>query len=145
MPAEESARVALGGEYWVHPLLAARAGYQIGADVGSGFSAGVGIHVRDVRFDYAFGDQGALGFTHRIGVSYRFGNAAARHYEEGMRLMRQGDYAEAFLRFNRSLNIDRENRAAMLRMKECRAHIQQELKQVDAVMPGAAPAKEKAP
>lgn len=142
LPNGQSGYGSLGAEYWIHPMVAIRAGYQSGADVGSGFSAGVGIRVASFFFDYSFSDMGALGLVNRGGITYRFGSRPRRYYEEGLDLMREGNYSEAFLRFNKLLSIEPDNRAAVMRMKECRDRIQQELKDMGSgppSMPGGRP------
>ncbi|MBI4056031.1 MAG: PorV/PorQ family protein [Elusimicrobia bacterium] len=119
----------IGSEYWVHPVVAIRSGYRWNADIGTGFSAGAGFRVGAFQFDYTVSDFGALGLTHRGGISYRFGGAMGRYYREGLALMRQESYAEAFLKFNNILSLDPGNKRAILRMKECQTHIQKELKE----------------
>jgi hypothetical protein len=57
-----------GGEYWIQPAIALRAGYDESA-VGGGFS--YRFHPQ-YQFDYGVSDQ-VLGLTHRVGLSYRFG------------------------------------------------------------------------
>ncbi|MBI4052354.1 MAG: PorV/PorQ family protein [Elusimicrobia bacterium] len=117
----------LGAEYWVHPMISVRAGYKSGADIGTGFSAGAGVRIQAFQFDYAVADFGALGLTHRGGVSFRFGGKLGSYYEEGLKLMRQGNYAEAFLKFNKILAFRPNDRKVILRMKECQQKIQTEL------------------
>lgn len=56
-----------GTEYWVHPVMALRFGYE-NAPTG-GFSYRVSP---DARFDYGMTTHD-LGITHRFGISYRFG------------------------------------------------------------------------
>ena len=57
-----------GSEFWVHPSMALRVGYDDTAPAG-----GVSYRVSPVvRFDYGLSDH-ELGVTHRIGLSYRFG------------------------------------------------------------------------
>jgi hypothetical protein len=60
-------RVRSGTEYWVHPVMALRLGYE-NAPTG-GFSYRV---APDTRFDYGMTTHD-LGVTHRFGISYRFG------------------------------------------------------------------------
>ncbi len=135
LPDGQSGYAGLGAEYWIHPMVAVRAGYQTGADAGSGFSAGVGVRVGSFLFDYGFSDLGALGLVNRGGVTFRFGSRPRRYYEEGLDLMRQGNYSEAFLRFNKLLSLEPDNRAAIMRLKECRDRIQDELKQTGSPPP----------
>ena len=57
-----------GTEFWVHPDMALRLGYDDNAPAG-----GFGYRISpDMRFDYGVSDH-TLGVTHRVGVSYRFG------------------------------------------------------------------------
>lgn len=68
----------LGTEFWVHPSLAVRAGYQFGhgqdqldsALVGTSF--GVGLYIERFRIDYAFLPFGNLGDTHRMSLGWMF-------------------------------------------------------------------------
>jgi hypothetical protein len=61
-------RMRGGSEYWVHPSMALRIGYDDSAPAG-GFSYRV---QPDMRFDYGMASH-ELGVTHRFGISYRFG------------------------------------------------------------------------
>jgi len=61
------ASVRGGTEYWIHPSMALRFGYE-DAPAG-GFSYRV---APDMRFDYGMSTHD-LGVTHRFGISYRFG------------------------------------------------------------------------
>jgi hypothetical protein len=61
------AELHAGGEYWIQPALAVRAGYDRTAAAG-GF--GYRFHPQ-YQFDYAVADH-TLGLTHRVGLSYRF-------------------------------------------------------------------------
>lgn len=56
-----------GGEYWIQPALAVRAGYDRTSATG-GF--GYRFHPQ-YQFDYGVADH-TLGLTHRVGLSYRF-------------------------------------------------------------------------
>lgn len=57
-----------GSEIWVHPTMALRLGYNERYATG-GFSYRV---APGMRFDYGVADH-AIGLTHRVGLSYRFG------------------------------------------------------------------------
>lgn len=62
-----------GSEYWVHPSMALRLGYDVDAPAG-GFS----YRVRpDMRLDYGMTTHD-LGVTHRFGIKYSFGGFQAR-------------------------------------------------------------------
>jgi len=61
-------RVHGGTEFWVHPLMALRVGYN-----DDYLAGGLSFRLADgFQFDYAMGDH-FLGVTHRVGISYRFG------------------------------------------------------------------------
>jgi hypothetical protein len=60
-------RFHAGGEYWIQPILAVRAGYDHAAASG-GF--GYRFHPQ-YQLDYGVSDH-TLGLTHRVGLSYRF-------------------------------------------------------------------------
>jgi hypothetical protein len=63
-----------GLEWWAHPSLALRTGYQFGRDedAGSGLGAGVGLKIMNLGIDYAFVPYGDLGDTHRISLGMKF-------------------------------------------------------------------------
>jgi hypothetical protein len=61
-------RMRGGTEYWLHPSMALRMGYDDDAPAG-GFSYRV---KPDMRFDYGVSSH-ELGVIHRFGISYRFG------------------------------------------------------------------------
>jgi len=66
-----------GTEFWAHPMLALRAGYN-----DSWFSAGASFAFHNgVRVDYGMSDH-LLGATHRIGLSYGFGGFYASSQAE---------------------------------------------------------------
>ncbi len=66
---------AAGAEYWFDRILALRAGFT-GDSYQQHPTAGVGINVDPVEFDYAFSPQGTLGDTHRFSLVLSFGNEA---------------------------------------------------------------------
>ncbi len=61
-------RMRGGSEYWLHPSMALRVGYDDSSPAG-GFSYRV---QPDMRLDYGLSSH-ELGTTHRFGISYRFG------------------------------------------------------------------------
>ena len=66
-------RLHAGSEFWVHPLMALRVGYDASYVTGGiSFAVAPGL-----RLDYGMADQ-LLGMTHRIGISYQFGGFFAR-------------------------------------------------------------------
>jgi hypothetical protein len=64
---------SVGGEYWIHPLLAFRLGYRFNNDLGPGITAGVGLKIKMVEFACAIEPMGDMGTTYRAGMSVRFG------------------------------------------------------------------------
>ena len=61
-----------GGEFWVTPMFAIRAGWDGTTDAGTGLRLGAGVKVNAFSLDYAYGDEDELKQTHRISVGYRF-------------------------------------------------------------------------
>ena len=62
----------LGVESWIGSMLALRAGYKIGKDVGPGWTAGLGFKTSRFGLDYAYVPYGELGGTHRISLGIGF-------------------------------------------------------------------------
>ena len=62
----------LGLESWIGSMLALRAGYKIGKDVGPGWTAGLGFKASRFGLDYAYVPYGELGNTHRISLGIGF-------------------------------------------------------------------------
>ena len=71
----------VGGEFTLSKTIQLRFGYdnarrqdlKIGSSAGlAGFSAGLGISVKDYRFDYAISSLGKIGELHRISISSTF-------------------------------------------------------------------------
>lgn len=60
--------LTLGTEYWLIKPLALRAGYKTDADIGGGFSGGVGIKIMNYSLDYAFAPYGRLGNAQRLSM-----------------------------------------------------------------------------
>ena len=73
----DSARVSVGVETRVFKVLALRLGYNQSNDAGVGITAGIGCRVHDFDFDYAIVPFGALGYSNRASVAYRWGAPAA--------------------------------------------------------------------
>jgi len=71
-PIDNDVNLRLGLEYWLVDVLALRAGYRTDMDIGSGFSAGIGIKLMNYHIDYGFVSYGELGDTHRISFSMEF-------------------------------------------------------------------------
>lgn len=63
----------LGMEYRPIKLMALRAGYSTENDLDDGITAGFGIDIRALHFDYAYVPYGDLGNTHRMTLTFRYG------------------------------------------------------------------------
>jgi len=61
-----------GLEWWIANILALRAGYRTGQDIGSGISYGAGLKIGNTNIDYAYVPYGDLGTTQRISLKIRF-------------------------------------------------------------------------
>ena len=115
---------SFGVEYWVRRVLAVRAGYVTGQDEGLGLRFGIGIRLKRVLVEYAMAGYGDLGDRHRFGLSYRFGGApdvAERGPQDfisrGRAYLEQKRYYEAVTEFNRALELDPGNKAALEDMR----------------------------
>ncbi|MBI3293070.1 MAG: PorV/PorQ family protein [Elusimicrobia bacterium] len=118
-PRDGKSSVRTGLEVWLGEYLAVRGGYRTRADLGNGVSVGFGFKAWDLELDYAFLDQGVFGNTHRAGVHFRFGGIPEQLYEQGLGLMRQGQWASAILVFNQVLEKNPRHHRALYRMKQC--------------------------
>lgn len=66
-----------GAEYWYRQVLAFRAGWRLGADLGP-FSLGLGFRWQGWTLDYAYNNLGDLGLTHRLSVGAELGTVFRR-------------------------------------------------------------------
>jgi hypothetical protein len=118
-----------GAEVWLHNVLAFRAGIASGGDLGNGLSMGIGFKFKDVRVDYAFQGYGdGFGASHRMGLTFRFGGAGERAYQEGLRLSQQGQHAEAILKFEEALDADPRHAGAARALRESVRLLEREMK-----------------
>lgn len=62
-----------GLEYRPMRLLAMRVGYSTENDLDDGITAGFGIDISSLHFDYAYVPYGDLGNTHRMTLTFRYG------------------------------------------------------------------------
>ncbi len=72
MPKNRDMAVAVGGEVWVFDMLALRAGYKTGVEMGN-LSYGAGFRYSDFQLDYTFTDHEDFDSTHRISLTMAFG------------------------------------------------------------------------
>ena len=120
--------VHLGAETWVKDVLALRCGLRTDQDVGVPLTWGVGIKAGSMQIDYAMQLFGALGFTHRIGLTMRFGAGLAEsYYEKGLHAMREGNYADAVLLFDKALAVDPKNRKVLRAAMDAAKALEKEL------------------
>ncbi len=68
---------ALGAEFTAFQLIAFRAGYRTGQEIGSGVRAGVGFKMSFIDFDYSMSPFGELGSMHKFSLLMRFGTRKA--------------------------------------------------------------------
>jgi len=126
-PSDGGTSFHVGQEVWLYNTLALRAGWRSDRDLGNGLVFGFGFKLHAVRVDYALAPMGAaFGQAHRIGVSFRFGGAGDRAYQDGLRLAQKGQNAEAILKFKEALDADPDNRAAVRALKESVGALQRE-------------------
>lgn len=123
MPNDNDTYIGIGSEYWFKQLIALRLGYAGSNDEGQGLRLGVGLKLRGIIFDYAYGSFGDFGATHRIGVSLRFGtrikqmnDAQKAILQEARRNIRDGQEVDAIIELNKLLEQDPENHAVLERM-----------------------------
>lgn len=75
---DEKYYAAFGAEYVAFQVLSFRAGYRTGQSIGSGLRVGAGFRLSLVDIDYSMAPYGELGAMHKLGVTMRFGEPAAR-------------------------------------------------------------------
>ena len=73
----DSITFGLGAEYWYRRVLAFRAGWKFGVDLGP-FSLGLGFKYQGFSFDYAYNTLGDLGLTHRLSMGAELGTLFAK-------------------------------------------------------------------
>jgi len=61
-----------GLEWWIGNVLALRAGYRTGQDIGSAISYGAGVKISKISLDYAYVPYGDLGNIQRISLGIKF-------------------------------------------------------------------------
>ena len=70
---DDNYTASLGAEYEAFQLLAVRAGYRTGQDMGSGIRFGVGFKLSFIDLDYSMSPFGDLGSMHKFGLNMKFG------------------------------------------------------------------------
>jgi hypothetical protein len=132
-PAEGGFTHGLGLELGLKNLMTWRMGFTSDADLGSGFRFGIGFHLKTASVDYALAHFGDFGFTHRVGLTVRFGEPlerlsvvtedeenAAWHVERAGVMMDGRRYYEAALELNEALRLDPHNKEALRLMRQVR-------------------------
>jgi hypothetical protein len=122
-PNDNSTYVGIGSEYWFKEIVALRLGYAGSNDEGKGLRMGIGLKLREFLFDYAYGGFGDFGATHRIELSFRWGekmhqlNSEQRAIlKEANRAGEKGDYIQQILTMNELLEKDPNNDRILKRM-----------------------------
>lgn len=137
-PVDEDMTHGAGVEYTVNEVLSVLFGYASHQDLGNGLRFGVGFHLKLMTIDYALAGAGEFGLIHRVGVSMRFGvpidhrpvltaseEKAQWHVDRGTDRMKKKRYVEAVLEFNKALELDPGNKAALERMRRIRNRLEQ--------------------
>jgi hypothetical protein len=73
MPKNRDMVVAVGGEVWFVDMLALRAGYKTGVEMGN-LSFGAGFKISDFQLDYTYTDHDDQGSSNRLSISAGFGD-----------------------------------------------------------------------
>ncbi len=73
MPQDQDMQLGVGGEVWIYEMLALRAGYKTGSEMGN-LSYGAGFAYSDFQLDYTYSDYEDLEATHRISLTMAFGD-----------------------------------------------------------------------
>jgi hypothetical protein len=72
LPKNRDVAFAFGGELWFYKMLALRAGYKTGVEMGN-LSYGAGFKYSDFQLDYTYTDHEDLSASHRISLTMAFG------------------------------------------------------------------------
>jgi hypothetical protein len=136
-PAGESSTLSFGAEYQLRRLIALRAGYSGGEDLGNGLRFGAGVAIKTLQFDYAVSGHGEFGSAHRFSLSYKFGKPAevtphlspaqekARwKVEQARGLMRDARYYEAVVELDEALGLDPGDPEALELMRKARSLVE---------------------
>ena len=127
-PKDQKLGYSMGAEVTTRRFLSIRAGYKTDKDIGPNFTAGFGLLFwnESLRFDYAFVPYEDFGNVHRFGIVYRFGGIVIKHFRGGVKLMREGKFAEAILEFDKVLQKEPNHYMASRYMKLCAEKIKEE-------------------
>ncbi|MFA5875167.1 MAG: PorV/PorQ family protein, partial [Candidatus Margulisiibacteriota bacterium] len=116
----------LGFEQWFNNMLAIQLGYKSLTDTGSNVMGGVSLKAADFELDYAFVPYGNLGNTHRVCLSFDFGEPVVGRdikikqlQNRGVQLFDQKQYSEAISEFIKVLSINPDNVEAQKYLDKC--------------------------
>jgi hypothetical protein len=122
-PNDNSTYVSIGSEYWLKQIIALRLGYDGSNDVGKGLRLGIGLKLRQLLFDYAYGGFGDFGATHRIQVGMQWGERVKqlnleqrRILKDAKRLGAEGDPTAEIAKLNELLEQDPTNTRVLKQM-----------------------------
>jgi len=136
-PRDTGGVICAGAEYQVWRILALRAGYISGEDLGGGLRLGGGVIMKLLQFDYSLSAYGKFGLAHRFSLSYKFDKPVevtryltreqeqARQKTELARvLMQESRYYEAVLELNAALTLDPGYKEALELMRKARGLVE---------------------
>lgn len=124
----QSPVLLLGAEYWARGAVAVRAGYNGGeSKEGTGVTLGFGFRAWDVGVDYAYVGHGDLGETHHMGLTFRFGSLAEKHYARGLENLQREDFAQAVVSFAETVRLDPRHRRALEKLRYANERLQKEI------------------
>ena len=121
----DQSRVNLGFEYLMRNFFAVRAGVTGGA-----LRGGIGIYANLFSFDYAYTGNADLGAAHQfsIGISLASPDKVKKLVMENLALgkayLEQKKYADAALRFDKVLDLDKNNEEAQVLLNKSRAELE---------------------
>jgi tetratricopeptide (TPR) repeat protein len=123
----EGLKPNFGLEYLIRNFFALRLGTSSG-----NLRAGVGIVASLFTFDYAYLAHPDLGATHQVSISLLFGaeektkRIILEDLVRGKAYLEQKKYAEAYLLFERVVNLDPKNEEAQLLWKKAKVELERE-------------------
>jgi hypothetical protein len=130
-PNGKPASLVAGMEYWARNVAAFRLGFNGNeAREGSGLTLGLGFRAWEMEVDYGFVSFGSLGEVHHMGLTYRFGNLAEKHYDRGVVSLQSQDYAQAILHFAQAISINPNHHRALVGLREANASLQKQKSKV---------------
>ena len=136
-PRDSDTVVCAGAEYQAWRILALRAGYISGEDLGGGLRVGGGVSLKLLQFDYSLSTYGKFGPAHRFSLSYKFDKPvevtkyrtheqeqARQKMEQARIMMQESRYYEAVLKLNEALILDPGYKEALELMRKARAMVE---------------------